>query len=491
MAEAASEAPPVRILFFAFATYALVLRALIERSRADGVPIRWGAVVPRRAFLGEVATIVPEPDRLYLFQDFARVFARDPTPPALDGAEDNLARNLAVDKDGYRHEPAAFQERSAATMLVLLGEFLDRFRPDCVVFPPLETVDGVLLLSLCQARGIACAHMVHMRNMSESFFSPSLYETLPPYFGPATDADRHKAAHFIADFRAGTRRPSDMPAEAQGPPVVAFTPPRLVLRLLRSLVDRIGRERLYRGEDGFVLRVKRNLVRPLYAFRRWRHRVTRRRIFHILSGTDALPDRFVLYAAQVSPESSINTLAQFFVAQERVIDLLRFALPAGYTLLVKEHPAMAGSRPFGFYARLRRMAGVRLVAPEVPMAALLPRAALVASVTGTVGLEAYLAGKPSLLFGRSFFAHLCGRADRIDGLAAEVARLIGQAPATEEEMREAIARLYHVSYKFAPFEPVYRPEVLSAGNIGAMLHGLIDHLARLRDARPEAPAVRP
>ncbi len=491
MTETAGAAPPARILFFAFATYALVLRALVERSRADGVPIRWGAVVPRRAFLGEIAAVVPESDRLYLFQDFTGIFAAAPAPPVLDGAEDNLARILAVDKDGYRHDSAAFQERSAATMAALLGAFLDRFRPDCVVFPPLETVDGVLLLSLCQARGIACAHMVHMRNMGESFFSPSLYETLPPYFGPATDADRRKAERFVAEFRAGTRRPADMPAEAQGPPVVAFTPPPLALRLVRSLLDRLGPERLYRGEDGFVLRVKRNLVRPLYAFRRWRHRVTRRRIFHILSDQDALPGRFVLYAAQVSPESSINTLAQFFVAQERVIDLLRFALPPGYTLLVKEHPAMAGSRPLGFYARLRRMAGVRLVAPEVPMAALLPRAALVASVTGTVGLEAYLAGKPSLLFGRSFFAHLCGRADRIDGLAAEVARLIGQAPATEDAMRDEIARLYHVAYPFAPFEPVYRPDVLSAGNIGAMLHGLMDHLARLERVRSEAPAARP
>jgi len=491
MTEAAADAPPLRVLFFAFATYALVLRALIDRGRADGVPIRWGAIVPRRAFLGEVAASVPESDRLYLFQDFARVFASTPTAPALDGAEDNLARVMAVDKDGYRHESSAFQERSAATMLALMGAFLDRFRPDCVVFPPLETVDGVLLLSLCQARGIACAHMVHMRNMGESFFSPSLYETLPPYFGPATDADRCKAERFIAEFRAGTRHPLDMPAAAQGPPVIAFTPPPLTLRLLRSLADRLGPERLYRGEDGFVLRVKRNLVRPLYAFRRWRHRATRGRIFHILSETDPIPDRFVLYAAQVSPESSINTLAQFFVAQERVIDLLRFAVPPGYTLLVKEHPAMAGSRPFGFYARLRRMAGVRLVAPEVPMAALLARAALVTSVTGTVGLEAYLAGKPSLLFGRSFFSHLCGRADRIDGLAAEVARLIGQPPAGEEEMREEIARLYHVAYRFAPFEPVYRPEVLSAGNIGAMLHGLIDHLARLQDVRSAAAAARP
>ena len=46
-----------------------------------------------------------------------------------------------------------------------------------------------------------------------------------------------------------------------------------------------------------------------------------------------------------------------------------------------------------------------------------------------------------------------------------------------------------MAYSFAPFEPVYRPEVLSVGNIGAMLHGLMDYLARLHAVRPEAAAV--
>ena len=121
-----------------------------------------------------------------------------------------------------------------------------------------------------------------------------------------------------------------------------------------------------------------------------------------------------------------------------------------------------------------------LVAPDIPIRSLIEKAEMVAMVTGTIGLEAYLLDKPCLMFGRNFFSHLCHRVDRIDGLRDEIAQLLAcHHPKSNDEKIEAIARLYNVSHPFALFEPYYRPEAMARGNVENFLDALQTHLARL------------
>lgn len=477
-------APPRKILVYAFATFAPFFREVIRLSRERGENIHWGVILPRAPFIGFFDDLVDSESQFYLYENFNEVFEGDPGSPHLSRAEDNIDRILAVDKDGYRHEESAFQHRVAATILTLYRRFLGDFKPDCVVFPPLETVDGVALLTLCQEMSIAPLYSVHMRNLGESFFSDSLYERAPAYFGSCTNEDRAKARVFIDEFLAGRRGAGDMPEAATQGPRAFYARPPLAVRVLRSIRDKMTKERYHRGEDHLIQKIKVNLAKPLYAFRRMRHRMTRDHIFDVTAERPALPQRFILYAAQVTPESSINTLAQFFVDQTRVIDLLRLNLPHGYAVLVKEHPSMAGSRPRSFYNQLRRLPGVVLAAPDVPIRWLIEKADVVATVTGTIGLEAFLLDKPFLMFGRNFFSHLCHRIDRIDEFRDEIARLLAHyRPTSPEEKVEAIARLYNISYAFALFEPYYRPEAMSRGNVENFLDAVHDHLARLAGAK--------
>lgn len=82
----------------------------------------------------------------------------------------------------------------------------------------------------------------------------------------------------------------------------------------------------------------------------------------------------------MTPESSINTLEQYFIDQEKLIDM-----PNNFYLLVKEHPVMIGFRDTQFYK-----SGVMLVDPQISTIKLIE---LVITITGTVGLESYLNSK--------------------------------------------------------------------------------------------------
>lgn len=474
-------------MIYAFSTFAPFFREVIRTSKERGDNIHWSVLLPRSPFIRLFDGLVDSENRFYLYENFNAVFRGDPSSPHLSRAEDNIDRTLAIDKDGYRHETSAFQHRCAATMLTVFRGFIGKFRPDCVIFPPLETVDGAILLSLCQELDITPLYAVHMRNLGESFFSDSLYERLPVYSGSCTNGDRAKARAFIDEFLSGHRGAADMPPGATGGPRAVYQPPLLPVRVVRSIRDRITKERYHRGEDSFAQKIRVNLLGLVSEIRKVRHRMTREKIFDVTPERLDLPEKFILYAAQVTPESSINTLAQFFVDQIRVIDLLRLNLPHGYALLVKEHPAMAGSRPRSFYDRLRQSSGVVLVSSDVPIRSLIAKADVVATVTGTIGLEAFLLDKPCLMFGRNFFSHLCYRVDQIDGLRDEITQLLlHHRPRSKEEKIEAIARLYNISYPFALFEPYFRPEAMSRGNVDKFLDAVQSHLVRLAGVKAKA-----
>src|SRR5439155_5463122 len=125
-----------------------------------------------------------------------------------------------------------------------------------------------------------------------------------------------------------------------------------------------------------------------------------------------------------TPESSINGLEPYYVDQTRTIDALLLNLPSDHVLVVKEHPAMCGIRPEGFYRDLRRRPGLVLVHPSFDTRALVERASLTTTVTGTIGLECFLLGRPCLSFGHNFFQHLCHRAPALAELRSFMEHLI-------------------------------------------------------------------
>src|SRR5262249_19659729 len=143
-----------------------------------------------------------------------------------------------------------------------------------------------------------------------------------------------------------------------------------------------------------------------------------------------LPSRFVYYPLQMTPESSINTPAPYFVDQTRAIDAIRFAMPNDHMLVVKEHPAAiaTSTRPRSFMQALRRRAGVTVVDYRTDGGTLIDRAALTVSVTGTSTLEAFLLGRPALTLGPSLIATYIGGVAPLGSLPTRISDAIGSRP---------------------------------------------------------------
>jgi hypothetical protein len=154
--------------------------------------------------------------------------------------------------------------------------------------------------------------------------------------------------------------------------------------------------------------------------------------------------RFVLFAFQAEPEFSVQARCKEFNDQRAVVRQLALSLPADVRLVIKEH-AFIGDRRLPFYEELVSLPNVVMAHPGISALELIPHCEAVASLAGTVTIEAGLHGKPAIIFGpRSEFAFLphVHNVDSFRDLAAVLKRVtLPREDATELEYRRNASRM--------------------------------------------------
>ncbi|MBI4093518.1 hypothetical protein HY417_01010 [Candidatus Kaiserbacteria bacterium] len=135
---------------------------------------------------------------------------------------------------------------------------------------------------------------------------------------------------------------------------------------------------------------------------------TKRKIRNLIGANDLYDvfdpkASFAFFALHFEPELSILMLSPFDTNQIEIVKRLAQSLPVGMLLYVKDHPQMTPFRPRRYYKELKKIPNVRLLRPELSSFSIVPHAKLVATITGSVGWEATLLGKPVITFGRVFY----------------------------------------------------------------------------------------
>jgi len=113
----------------------------------------------------------------------------------------------------------------------------------------------------------------------------------------------------------------------------------------------------------------------------------------------ALPDRFVFLPLQIEDDTQIEQHAPLrWRRMERVIQAVKTGLPKGYKLVMKEHPG-APTDP-----ELRACFPTVTWLRFMPIAKILPAAALVVTVNSNVGVQAIAAGLPVVTLGDAIYS---------------------------------------------------------------------------------------
>ncbi|MBI5456421.1 hypothetical protein HY969_01645 [Candidatus Kaiserbacteria bacterium] len=121
---------------------------------------------------------------------------------------------------------------------------------------------------------------------------------------------------------------------------------------------------------------------------------------------------FVFFALNFQPERSSSPQGGVFHDQILAAETLAAALPEGWELYIKEHPSQwllrtktrySSARYRGYYRRLAAIPRVRLVPTNMPVRQLVEASLAVATITGSVGVEAVVRGKHALIFGAVWY----------------------------------------------------------------------------------------
>ena len=148
-----------------------------------------------------------------------------------------------------------------------------------------------------------------------------------------------------------------------------------------------------------IVRVlKRDVIRKIKA------KLIRRFVF---SNDYTIKPNSFYFPLHVHPETTTSLYSEYYVDnltnQGTSVEFLSKVMPTGSTLIVKEHPAMVGTRPINLYKNYRKPYNVDLVGPDISQFEIIKNSKGVISLCGTVGLEALMLGKPVFLLTHSYY----------------------------------------------------------------------------------------
>jgi len=171
---------------------------------------------------------------------------------------------------------------------------------------------------------------------------------------------------------------------------------RRLLRLLKDEVDyRLSGEEVDRHlPGGIVPQIYWRLINPLRA--KWVHA---RLAKEYVAESDLLTLDYAFFPLHTEPEVTLLVYSKEYMNQIEVARNVAYNLPVGMTLVVKEHPASVGKRPLGYYRKLLQILNVRLADPLTDSRPLVANAKIVTTISGSIGLEAVMLGKPVITFG--------------------------------------------------------------------------------------------
>lgn len=119
---------------------------------------------------------------------------------------------------------------------------------------------------------------------------------------------------------------------------------------------------------------------------------------------------YIFVALQCEPERQTCPVGDIFSNQYLMIDMLSKLAPPDWKIYVKEHPsqfkeyqAAERAKSVAFYNMIAAMPKVELVSLTYTSFDLITHAKASATVSGTVGWESVVRGKPTLLFGHSWY----------------------------------------------------------------------------------------
>lgn len=318
---------------------------------------------------------------------------------------------------------------------------IEQVKPD-VVFGEAASFDDLLASKYCKENGILFLNPMTCR-FPAGRFSFYQYDTLEPFLGSGDRFSKDEAKEYIEAIVNRKAKPDYMKKKA-------FKKPSLKVTLKDRAFKIIDH---YKGD--------KNIPNPFIYQKLVSQRKKNVEKWNKFSTTNLKKDTrtfYILYPLQMQPEANLDVYGREFKNQTNLIKKLAKIIPEHAKILVKPNPKSnleLTSELVNFSVECEK---IILLHHSLPMAPVFAESDLILTVTGTVAIEAILAGKPVASFKQHFFKNekACFILDTFTDVP-EVVRLVerGAFPIlNQEEKVNYLNKLSTTSYKgnFNPFD---------------------------------------
>lgn len=290
---------------------------------------------------------------------------------------------------------------------VAFEKMLDDIQPDVIIgFTPV-TFGELLALEIASARNIPTLQLHSSRIKNYFAFHDKLAGTSDHFhqlmqnnhFSPETRKIAEGIIQEVCD--KGLTYEGANKSISKGRKINFFsmlkTAPKVLAKEVLKAIDPVTRHDHH--DPGHIIPwLYTQLIQPLREKTiKWRLKKSGRMVYDNQSESS---EEYCFFPLQSEPEVSIQVLGRPY--HKNQIELLRnlaASLPAGMKLYVKEHPRSLGLRPYSYYKELFNIPNLYIVDVQTPSMPMVGRSSFVAVISGTIGFEAIMAGKPVLIFG--------------------------------------------------------------------------------------------
>lgn len=190
--------------------------------------------------------------------------------------------------------------------------------------------------------------------------------------------------------------------------------------------------------------------------------------------------KIILYPLQMQPEANLDVWGNAYRDQAKLIREIAQVIPNDWMIVVKTNPKSKYEMTSGLLDIIEAEQNVTALDRDIGMEEILNLSDLIATVTGTIAIEAVFSNKPLALFGPSVVSQVTGV--QVITKYEQLKDLINQIEsnsfemAKKEDKRELMHKMMTTSYAGIISDPVSNPNCLLADNINIVYNVLKENI---------------
>ena len=327
-----------------------------------------------------------------------------------DGIINDRRIYLGVYCKHKQDESSDFSEEEMLKFFLFMGTELEKFltekNPDLLISFAPTTLGEYLLIAIARAKGIKTLFLRHSKIRNYITFTSNLKEDYPTIKKDFIDknyskSDQEEAIRYIQEFKMknGVNYEGNVGKIRFDIKATLLFP----LNLLRTIffdIRSLFISKLDLHSRGLAT-YKFLLDGVIRKFNKKIQGLTFRK--KMVFSNQLKEDTYIYFPLHSQPEIALTLFSKGYSNQIEVIRMIAHSLPAGYRLLINEHPRNIGRRPNRFYSEILKIPMVKLADFSIPTYQLIKESKLVIILSGFVGFEAVLHNKPVLSLGNTMF----------------------------------------------------------------------------------------